>query len=63
MITAIWIALIILAIFYSYVLIKDIIKHKNVLENVSVVKTAIIGFVVNFLTLLVLVLLRLKQLY
>jgi uncharacterized membrane protein YfcA len=48
MITAIWIALIILAIFYSYVLIKDIIKHKNVLENVSVVKTAIIGFVVNF---------------
>lgn len=48
MITAIWIALIILAIFYSYVLIKDIIKHKNVLENVSVAKTAIIGFVVNF---------------
>ena len=48
MITAIWIALIILAIFYSYVLIKDIIKYKNVLENVSVAKTAIIGFVVNF---------------
>lgn len=48
MITAIWIALIILAIFYSYVLIKDIIKHKHVLENVSVAKTAIIGFVVNF---------------
>ncbi|MFT5215080.1 MAG: putative membrane protein YfcA [Glaciecola sp.] len=48
MITAIWIALIILAIFYSYVLIKDIIKHKNVLESVSVAKTAIIGFVVNF---------------
>jgi uncharacterized membrane protein YfcA len=48
MITAIWIALIILAIFYSYVLIRDIIKHKNVLENVSVAKAAIIGFVVNF---------------
>lgn len=48
MITVIWIALIILAIFYSYVLIKDIVKHKNVLENVSAVKTAIIGFVVNF---------------
>jgi len=48
MITAIWIALILLAIFYSYVLLKDIIKHKNVLENVSVVKTALIGFVVNF---------------
>jgi uncharacterized membrane protein YfcA len=48
MITVIWIALILLAIFYSYVLIKDIIKHKAVLENVSTVKTAIIGFVVNF---------------
>lgn len=48
MITAIWIALIILAIFYSYVLIKDFIKHKSVLENVSIAKTAIIGFVVNF---------------
>jgi len=48
MITAIWIALIILAIYYSYVLINDIIGHKSVLENVSVLKTAIIGFVVNF---------------
>jgi len=48
MIKAIWIALIVLAIFYSYVLIKDIIKHKSVLEKVSVAKTAIIGFVVNF---------------
>lgn len=48
MITAIWIALSILAIYYSYVLINDIIGHKNVLENVSVVKTAVIGFIVNF---------------
>jgi len=48
MITAIWIALILLAIFYTYVLLKDYIKHKNVLENVSVFKTVIIGFVVNF---------------
>lgn len=48
MITAIWIALSILAIYYSYVLINDIIGHKSVLENVSVAKTAIIGFVVNF---------------
>lgn len=48
MITAIWIALIVLAIFYSYVLLKDYIKHKKVLENVSAVKTGIIGFVVNF---------------
>ena len=48
MITAIWIALSILAIYYSYVLINDIIGHKSVLENVSVVKTAVIGFIVNF---------------
>jgi len=48
MITAIWISLIVLAIFYTYVLLKDYIKHKNVLENISVIKTAIIGFVVNF---------------
>ena len=48
MVLAIWIALIILAIFYAYVLLNDIAKHKSVLENISVVKTAIIGFVVNF---------------
>lgn len=48
MIIAIWIALIILAVLYSYVLIKDVIRHKDVLENVSSVKTGIIGFVVNF---------------
>jgi uncharacterized membrane protein YfcA len=48
MITAIWIALSILAIYYTYVLINDIIGHKSVLENVSVVKTAVIGFIVNF---------------
>ena len=48
MILAIWIALIILAMFYAYVLLNDIAKHKSVLENVSIIKTAIIGFVVNF---------------
>jgi uncharacterized membrane protein YfcA len=48
MILAIWIALIILAIIYAVALIKDITKHKSVLENISVVKTSIIGFVVNF---------------
>ena len=47
MTTAIWIALIILSIFFIYVLSKDVIKHQKVLENVSVVKTALIGFVVN----------------
>ena len=52
MITAIWIALIILSIFFIYVLSKDVIKHRKVLENVSVVKTALIGFIVNFFDVL-----------
>ncbi|HIG90704.1 MAG TPA: sulfite exporter TauE/SafE family protein [Flavobacteriaceae bacterium] len=49
---AIWIALIILSIFFIYVLSKDIIKHRKVLENISVMKTALIGFVVNFFDVL-----------
>lgn len=52
MIIAIWIALVVLAIFFIYVLSKDFLKHQKVLENVSVVKTAIIGFVVNFFDVL-----------
>ena len=49
---AIWITLILLTVFFIIVLSKDFIKHKNVLENISVVKTAIIGFVVNFFDVL-----------
>ncbi|EAR02439.1 sulfite exporter TauE/SafE family protein [Maribacter sp. HTCC2170] len=52
MTVAIWIALVILSLFFIYVLGKDFIKHLNVLENVSVVKTALIGFVVNFFDVL-----------
>ncbi len=52
MIIAIWIALIILSIFFIYVLSKDVIKHQKVLENISVAKTALIGFVVNFFDVL-----------
>ena len=52
MTTAIWITLIILSIFFIYVLSKDVIKHQKVLENISVVKTALIGFVVNFFDVL-----------
>ena len=48
----IWIALIILSIFFIYVLSKDVIKHRKVLENISVVKTALIGFIVNFFDVL-----------
>jgi len=49
---AIWITLVILSIFFIYVLSKDVIKHRKVLENISVVKTALIGFVVNFFDVL-----------
>lgn len=52
MITLIWIALIVLSVFFIYVLTKDLIKHKEVLENISVAKTALIGFVVNFFDVL-----------
>lgn len=52
MTTAIWIALILLSVFFIYVLGKDFFKHQKVLENVSTVKTAAIGFVVNFFDVL-----------
>lgn len=52
MIIAIWIALVVVSIFFIYVLSQDFLKHQKVLENVSVVKTAIIGFVVNFFDVL-----------
>lgn len=49
---AIWITLILLSIFFIYVLAKDFFAHQKVLEDVSVAKTAIIGFVVNFFDVL-----------
>lgn len=52
MVTAIWFALIILAIWFGFILFKDFIKNKDKLENVSWAKTAIIGFIVNFFDVL-----------
>ncbi|MEM7371921.1 MAG: sulfite exporter TauE/SafE family protein [Bacteroidota bacterium] len=52
MTTAIWIALIGLTIFFIYVLSKDFLAHQKVLEQVSAIKTGIIGFVVNFFDVL-----------
>lgn len=49
---AIWITLVILTVLFIIVLSKDFIKHQKVLENISIVKTAIIGFVVNFFDVL-----------
>ena len=52
MITIIWVVLIILALCFSYVLAKDVIRHQNNLENSSWIKTGLIGFVVNFFDVL-----------
>ena len=52
MVTAIWVALILMALWFIYLLAGDIIKHKDVLEKVSIIKTSIIGFVVNFFDVL-----------
>lgn len=52
MIQFIWLSLALLTIWYSTILIQDFLKHKNNLENVSWVKTGIIGFVVNFFDVL-----------
>jgi hypothetical protein len=41
-----------LTIWFSTVLIQDFLKHKNSLENISWLKTGIIGFVVNFFDVL-----------
>jgi heme exporter protein D len=48
----IWLSLAILTVWFSVVLIQDILKHKNSLENVSWIKTGLIGFVVNFFDVL-----------
>jgi uncharacterized membrane protein YfcA len=52
MIQFIWLSLALLTIWYSAILIQDFVKHKNNLENVSWVKTGLIGFVVNFFDVL-----------
>lgn len=52
MIYLIWISLVLLTIWFSIVLTRDFIKHKNKLENISWVKAGSIGFVVNFFDVL-----------
>lgn len=52
MITLIWIALAILTVVFSAVLINDVNKHKDQLEDNSWLKTGLIGFVVNFFDVL-----------
>ena len=52
MIPFIWLSLAILTIWFSTALIKDCTIHKNNLENISWIKTGLIGFVVNFFDVL-----------
>lgn len=52
MITVLWFALILLGVWFTALLARDIFKHKNDLEPVSIWKNAIIGFVVNFFDVL-----------
>ncbi len=52
MITAIWISLVALAIWFGFVFVKDFVKHKDNLENVSWLKTGLIGSIVNFFDVL-----------
>lgn len=52
MITALWVSLVVLAVWFSIVLARDFYAHKNELEDSSWPKTALIGFVVNFFDVL-----------
>jgi uncharacterized membrane protein YfcA len=52
MVTFIWISLAVFALWFSFSLSRDFIKHKNNLEESSWLKTSLIGFVVNFFDVL-----------
>lgn len=52
MITVIWVALAGLALWFSIVLTRDFLAHKDTLEDSSWLKTSVIGFVVNFFDVL-----------
>ena len=44
----IWITLAVLFVYFTYVFGKDLLRHKHVLEKVNILKTSVIGFIVNF---------------
>lgn len=52
MITALWVSLAGLAIWFAIVLARDFLAHRNSLEDSSWLKTSIIGFVTNFFDVL-----------
>lgn len=52
MITLIWTALVILALWFTYFFVRDVWTHRTDLGNASWLTTGIIGFVVNFFDVL-----------
>jgi uncharacterized membrane protein YfcA len=52
MLIAVWVSLIVLAVWFCIVLTRDFLAHRNNLENSSWLKTSLIGFVVNFFDVL-----------
>ena len=52
MLIFIWVSLIALAIWFSFVFIKDLLANRTKFENSSWLKTSVIGFVVNFFDVL-----------
>lgn len=52
MITIIWVIFAVMAVWIGVVLLRDVIKHREVLENNSWAKTGIIGFIGNFFDVL-----------
>ena len=52
MLIFIWVSLIALAIWFSFVFIKDLLANRPKFENSSWLKTSVIGFVVNFFDVL-----------
>ncbi|MCX6206790.1 MAG: sulfite exporter TauE/SafE family protein [Bacteroidetes bacterium] len=52
MVNIIWLILVVFALWFIYILVTDFLAHKEDLEDVSWVKTGLIGFVVNFFDVL-----------
>jgi uncharacterized membrane protein YfcA len=52
MLIFIWVSLIALAVWFSFVFIKDLLANRSKFENSSWLKTSVIGFVVNFFDVL-----------
>ncbi len=52
MLTLVWVSLIVLALWFCFVFIKDLLSNRTQLEQSSWLKTSLIGFVVNFFDVL-----------